>query len=115
MSKRIRTDTKLCANLCSYFKPGKNEELACHGYIVVQRLLDSGMRISLARPVRTVCPADTPRKRLEELVCGRCSFREHDCDYVVTGGAAPSCGGLLLLLHLVGTGEISLDEIERNT
>jgi hypothetical protein len=35
----------LCLKHCSYYKPGKNEELACRGFHVVERLMQSGRTI----------------------------------------------------------------------
>lgn len=112
MPRRGKIDTTLCENLCSYYKPGKNEELACQGYIVVQRLISKGKRFPLARPARVTSPGPEALKGLVEGVCLQCSFREQDCDYIATGGSAPSCGGFLLLSHLVGSGELTLDDIE---
>lgn len=112
MPKGSKMDTTICLNLCSYYKPGKSEELACQGYVVVQRLISRGKALSQTRPARLVCPAVETLKGLRDRVCLRCSFREQDCDYIATGGSAPSCGGFLLLSHLVGSGELTLDEIE---
>jgi hypothetical protein len=112
MRKRTRTDTALCLNFCTYYKPGRNEELACQGYVVVQRLISGGRRLSQERPAKAARPNAATLKGLQDRVCLRCSFREQDCDYIATGGNAPSCGGFLLLSHLLGTGELTLDEIE---
>lgn len=114
MAKRTRMDTTLCANLCRYYKPGKSEELACQGYVVVQRIITAGRQVPLRRPVRMVSPGPEALERLHGAVCMRCAFREQDCDYIATGGTAPSCGGFLLLTHLVGSGELTLDEIEQH-
>lgn len=105
-------DTTLCLNVCPYYKPGKNEELACQGYVVVQRLISGGKKISPERPVRVVLPGRDTIRGLQDRVCGKCPFRDHDCDYIASGGTAPSCGGLLLLSHLLGVGKLTLDEIE---
>ena len=33
----------VCLRLCSYYKPGRNEELACRGYLVLERLALRGV------------------------------------------------------------------------
>jgi hypothetical protein len=44
-------------------------------------------------------------------VCAFCSFQASDCDYIATNGAAAPCGGIALLSHLIGTGDLTLHEI----
>jgi hypothetical protein len=112
MPGRKPMDMTLCMNLCSYFKPGKSEEMACQGYVVVQRMITDGRGVPLARPARLARPDPAALARLHDAVCQACVFREHDCDHIATGGTAVPCGGLLLLAHLVASGELRLDEIE---
>jgi len=45
-------------------------------------------------------------------VCTVCSFQKADCDFILSGGTAPPCGGYALLLHLLGSGDLTLEEIE---
>jgi hypothetical protein len=112
MSRKKRKDTKLCESFCSYYKPGKNEELACQGYVVVQRIISRGKALPLGRPQRTRHPDADTRRVLEERVCLHCEFREQDCDFIATGGNAPSCGGFVLLSHLLASGDLTAEEIE---
>ena len=102
----------LCVNFCTYYKPGRNEELECQGSVAVRRLIDKGRALSQERP-RTISVPD-PRV-LEELkgrVCSVCSFREAHWDYAASVGVAEPCGGFVLLSHLLGTGDLKVEEIE---
>lgn len=112
MPKDAPKDTALCRRFCPYYKPGRNEELFCRGFLVVQGLLRKGKAISLERPERPASPGISELRVLRERVCGACGFREQDCDYSATDGAAPACGGFVLLSHLLGAGELGADDIE---
>jgi len=112
LEKKGKTDTRLCQNLCQYYKPGKNEELACQGFIVVHRLIGKGKRLSQEKPKRAAAPDTRTADGLKERVCAVCSFREADCDFILSGGTASPCGGYVLLLHLLGSGDLMLEEIE---
>jgi hypothetical protein len=101
----------LCLNFCQYYKPGKNEDLACRGYAVVGRLIESGKTVPLHRPRKMKVPGKAATQELKDLVCAACPFHEADCDFILTGGTAAPCGGVLLLLHLLGSGEITIEEI----
>ena len=102
---------ELCVNYCTYYRPGKNEELQCQGFTAVQRLLKDGKALSFARPRHAAAPDAATVEALKERVCGRCAFREADCDFILTAGAAPPCGGFALLSHLLGSGGLTLDDI----
>jgi hypothetical protein len=112
MTKARKHDRTLCRNTCSYYKPGKNEDLMCQGFMVVHALLQSGKKLPLARP------ADAPRagagtvEGLRKRICTVCSFRVDGCDFVLTGGEAVPCGGFSLLSYLVESGDVTLVDIE---
>jgi len=103
---------ELCVNHCTYYKPGKSEELQCQGFVAVQRIVTSGKALPLERPRRAASPDLQAREGLKTCVCGPCAFREADCDFILTGGTAPPCGGFALLSHLLGSGVLTLDEIK---
>ena len=104
--------TTLCVNFCTYYKPGRNEELECQGSVAVRRLMDKGRKFSQERPRATSVPDARVLEGLRCRVCSVCSFREADCDYAASGGTAEPCGGFALLSHLLGTGDLKLEEIE---
>ena len=110
--KRAKDDTALCMNFCQYYKPGKNEELACQGFVVVHGLIRKGRKLSREKPRRPAVPDARTVEGLKGRVCSVCEFREADCDFVLSGGTAPPCGGFALLLHLLGSGDLTLAEIE---
>jgi hypothetical protein len=114
-AKRIKADTALCESFCRYYRPGKNEELACQGFIVVHELIKRGKKISSERPGTMATPDARTREGLKKKVCAVCEFHAADCDFVLTGGTAAPCGGFALLSHLLGTGELTLEEIESTT
>ena len=111
MPSRGDADTTLCRTFCTYYKPGKTDDLACQGFMVVQGLIAGGRTLPAVAPGELAIPDKRAAAGLQERVCGACSFREQDCDYIATGGTAPSCGGFLVLKHLLGTGEITLKDI----
>jgi len=112
LRKRAKEDTTLCANFCQYYKPGRNEELACQGFVVVHSLITKGRKLSQEKPAIAAKPDARTLEGLKDRVCSACSFREADCDFVLSNGTAMPCGGFVLLSHLLGSGELKLEEIE---
>ncbi len=98
----------LCLNFCSYYKPGKNEELECRGYEVVQHLVQCGKLLELAG-----CGREFDRARAESLVqrmCVHCNFQQDGCDFMLDRKASP-CGGFVLLAQLIESGAITIEDL----
>jgi len=112
LRKKGKADTTLCRNFCQYYKPGRNEELACQGFVVVHRLIGKGKPLSQEKPRRTAVPDARTVEGLKGRVCAACSFHEADCDFILSGGRASPCGGYALLYHLLGSGDLTLEELE---
>ena len=112
LRKKAKNDTTLCENFCTYYKPGRNEELECQGFVVVHQLIGKGRKLSQAKPGAASAPDERTREGLRGRVCSACSFREADCDFILSGGTAVPCGGFALLAHLLGIGDLKLEEIE---
>lgn len=111
MQQKSDSSRDVCRNFCLYYKPGKKEELSCRGLAVVQKILRSGKNISLKKPA-SMKPIDPLiQSLLEEHLCAVCPFYEDGCDFVLTKGKAASCGGFMLLAHLLSCGEIATSEI----
>ncbi len=104
----MATNKSICLNFCSYYKSGSNEELACRGYLVVERLVQEGKGV-VFEPSGSKCgPADC--EKLAEKLCGPCDFRKDGCDFAVDR-TSPPCGGFLLLTQLLAEGRITVGDI----
>ena len=99
----------LCLKYCSYYKPGKNEELACRGFRVVERLMQAGRTILIENP-----GISADRQVMDQLIqslCSVCIFHEYDCDFFQDRVSQP-CGGFVLLSQLLGSERITIAEIK---
>ena len=99
----------VCVRFCSYYKPGRNEELACQGYLVLERLALQGIPVNSNK-------AERPRDRAGEehlvrALCMACPFYEQDCDFM-ENSALPPCGGFLLLASLLAAKDISMEDVK---
>ncbi len=102
---------QLCLRFCPYYKPSKDEALACRGFVEVQLLLEKGRQISFSDRGEEI-GSDTV-KALVLRMCTLCPFYKEDCDFIMRGSAASPCGGFLLLGRRVDDGTISVDDIGR--
>ncbi len=102
---------ELCLHFCPYYKPGKNEELACRGYVVISDMMDCGAHISLDRRGRSPDVSTEAAENLKQALCRRCPFFEQDCDFILTEGTASPCGGFRLLLLLIDEGSVRIGDI----
>lgn len=100
---------KLCARFCSYYKPSKDEDLACMGYLAVERLVGAGRKIRFQKTGGPRTPST--EKTLISVVCGPCPFRKEDCDFIAKAGDAPPCGGFILLCQLLDAGALCVDDL----
>jgi len=98
----------LCLKYCSYYKPGKNEELKCRCSLIVEQLMQSG---------RTIVPAafkkEHDRSTVETVIqeiCVECDFRDQDCDFMLDR-SAPPCGGMVVLTQLLRSERVSLNDL----
>ncbi len=101
---------KLCLQFCPYYKPSKNEELSCKGFLVVEELIREGREISFIKSDKLL-EAGT-EKILRETLCVSCPFNESDCDYAQQEEGASPCGGFLLLGELLETQIVTVDNIK---
>jgi hypothetical protein len=108
MTHKSPLEQTLCLKFCSYYKPGKNEALACRGYLVVERLSGEGKNLVLENNSGDSSPV--LRDRLVNVLCLACDFHEQDCDFMQDRAARP-CGGFVLLEKLLGSGVIAIEDI----
>jgi len=110
----------LCAPYCSFYKPGKDEELACNGFSVLLKLSASGYE-SPVRPEK----GDLQEKTEEDLfgaICRRCPFFDEDCDYASWRRGEQTarlrkeinpCGGFLFLGLCMEQGAMDIQAVNR--
>lgn len=108
MSKRGSLEQTLCLKYCAYYKPGKNEELACRGYAVVERFIREGKGIVFEDFSCMLDPGVAAQ--LVQKMCMTCDFYARDCDYIQDRSARP-CGGFVLVGQLLGAGVITIEDI----
>jgi|APFre7841882630_1041343.scaffolds.fasta_scaffold118416_2 hypothetical protein len=108
MTENLPLEQTLCLKFCSYYKPGKNEELACKGYMVVERLLREGISLVLASNSGESNPV--PADEIVKTLCINCDFHEQDCDFMQNRAARP-CGGFILLERLLSSGVVTMEDI----
>ncbi len=108
MRKKGELEREVCRNLCVYYKPGKNEDLSCLGYRVVEALVTRRRELVLTQIVGR---ATAEERMIAEVMCKRCPFYPEDCDYVIKEGDASPCGGFLALSGLLLKRMITVDEI----
>ena len=101
----------LCSRYCPYYKPSKKENLACKGFLVVERFISDGNEIPLLKSDK-ICDAGT-EKILRENLCVPCPFYENDCDFAQCENGASPCGGFLLVGILIEESVITVDNIKK--
>jgi hypothetical protein len=106
----IARPRQLCENFCAYYKPGKDEELACLAFMIVKGLIRKGMRITLEKRGRSLDQGSS--RALSENICPTCPFYEDGCDFAAGKAASQPCGGYILLAQLIGSGAIAVDDLQ---
>ena len=100
---------KLCGNFCSYYKPSKGEELACRGFVVVKKLIETGKKVPFE--TSNSRPSLQTEEDLIKVLCPACAFYEGDCDFILQEGDAIPCGGFIFLGLLTERGMICMDDV----
>jgi len=99
---------RLCGQFCQYYKPGKNEELICAGYLAVERMIQAGKLLDFDL---VGIPRDSSRdETIVQRLCLDCSFYRNDCDFMTDRHLTP-CGGFVVLALLLGVGRITINDI----
>jgi hypothetical protein len=111
---------RLCGQYCSFYKPGKDEELSCKGFIIFDKLLDEQKEVPSVTD-ELLLSIETENDLFRE-VCRRCPFFEQDCDFAawkrgehmhVARGAVNPCGGFLCLGHCIDHGTVDIQDVNR--
>ena len=118
--KREELVQKVCAGYCSFYKPGKSDEIACNGFTVVRRLI--GQNRDAVYKDGKANPDSLTEDALFQAVCMPCPFFESDCDFAswkrgespgVTRRDVNPCGGLLFLACSVDRGSMDIQAVYR--
>ncbi|MEW6110447.1 MAG: hypothetical protein AB1632_14980 [Nitrospirota bacterium] len=104
---------KLCLNFCRFYKPAKDEELACMGFVAIERMIKKGKGIDFGKS--GMVPDAATVKILSEQLCHPCPFYDGDCDFAVHKDDASPCGGFILLGQLLEEGSINVEDIAEAT
>ncbi|MEK6581389.1 MAG: hypothetical protein AABY50_07490 [Nitrospirota bacterium] len=100
----------LCKKRCKYYKPSKDNELACKGFTVIEKLIKNGKEISFNKSGKKL-NASTEKKLIEGM-CVACSFYEDGCDFAARKKDAAPCGGFILLGYLLNEDIINMDDMK---
>ncbi len=107
---------KLCKNYCHYYKPDKDEDLACLGFVIAERLMQKGITFSFGKTFKRLDAATAVM--LVKNMCIHCPFYEDDCDFAMEYRSneegfseSPPCGGFIFLGHLLEKNIIGIDDI----
>jgi hypothetical protein len=96
--------SSLCAEYCVFYRPEKDEELACKGYLVVRRLVEQERDLFSERGHGSL--SIEAEDALFHAMCRECAFFGGDCDFAswkrgesprTSREAVKPCGGFLLL------------------
>jgi len=107
---------KLCKNYCHYYKPEKDEDLACLGFVIAERLMKKGFKLSFEK--NAACSDPAMNEKLTKNMCIHCPFYEDDCDFAMEYRSneegfseSPPCGGFIFLGLLLEKDIIGIDDI----
>lgn len=99
----------LCGNFCAYYKPSRDEELACRGFVVVKKLIEAGKQVPFEES--SIRPGPLTAEGLRKVLCPTCAFYDGDCDFILREGDAMPCGGFIFLGLLIEKGVICIDDV----
>ncbi|MDA8079175.1 MAG: hypothetical protein M0Z79_09595 [Nitrospiraceae bacterium] len=99
---------QLCGRYCSFYKPSRDEAVACGGYRVIEKL-SATMSLDLVSCAET--SSSYTRERISAVLCAACPFYRDDCDFARNVTDAPPCGGLIAIASLVEQDSISIDDL----
>jgi hypothetical protein len=106
---RVDLRGELCSRFCPYYKPGKKEDLACKGFLVVEGLIKKCLYIPFTVGGNKSDPAI--QESLLRNLCAACPYFEDGCDFVQRKERSSPCGGFILLSYLLGANIITIDNI----
>lgn len=108
----------ICKNFCKFYKPEKDEALACRGFDLVLNLVGEG-KINDARisEITNFTLSDYPfDELLKEHLCKKCDFVIDGCafrDESYHGEKKVPCGGYILLTMLLSKKVLTAKDIKK--
>jgi len=89
----------ICKKFCSFYKPGKKEDLKCGSFAFLSLHLTEReiRRAASSAPVTYSFSEDSA---IKDMVCQKCDFLVDGCDYRDGVGKTP-CGGYAVVEHLL--------------
>jgi hypothetical protein len=108
VSKKDTLKETVCLQFCSYYKPGRNEELSCGGYERIERFLEEGRKVAIE--VSGSCGDAGQTEAIVRAICRRCGFREDGCDFMLDR-KSPPCGGFRLISQLIADGMLQIEDL----
>ncbi len=106
----------ICKSFCKFYKPERDEALACRGFDLVLNLVGE-KKINEARisEITDFTLSDYPFDEfLKERLCKKCDFVIDGCgfrDDSYHGKKKVPCGGYILLTMLLSKGIIRIEDI----
>ncbi|MBN2655247.1 MAG: hypothetical protein JXR79_09095 [Nitrospirae bacterium] len=92
----------VCASCCSFYKPGKKEEMLCGGYkFLKHHLCVSELEALISNALKKTYLRKTDEDRwIREHICSKCDFLVDGCDFI-EGLPSPPCGGCIIIFRLI--------------
>ena len=120
---------EICKCYCQYYKPSKEEDIACMGFIIAERLVERGIPVFLtadpgaqAEEGGSRLSGEDTSEKLRNLICPVCPFYENDCDFIslyrdnsvdVRQVTVRPCGGFIFLGLLLDRKAIDFSDIKQ--
>jgi RNase P subunit RPR2 len=91
--------SEVCKKFCSFYKPGKKEDMKCGSYDFLERNLTAREIKRLVRRISTEYDLSEDSS-IRNLVCSKCEYLKDGCDFR-QGLDSPPCGGYKIVEHLL--------------
>ncbi len=110
----------VCEGCCSFYKPGKDEELACMGLLVLGNLTLPWDEIDMNVQEKVV--HSETMDNLYGILCVQCPFFDDGCDFAAERRGEPRepvrrdatpCGGFLFLGACIDRGSIDIQALNQ--
>ena len=101
----------ICRQFCAFYRPGREEAEKCLAFSVAAQVLRRRPELLPALSALPQ-PGGVAVEAAARVLCPRCVFRRHGCDFARGETGASPCGGLTALAALLMDGELSPPDLE---